>query len=370
MPYVHSPFVRRACVVMAAALGVIAASNGIAQLSAQPGTEAVGQRDTAPVLNPRHPERYVVQRGDTLWDISAMFLRDPWYWPEIWQINPQVANPHLIFPGDVLSLTYIDGQPVLQLERAVAANVDRLSPRIRSVSLEEAIPTVPYEAVRAFLTRPTILDRDQLRTLPYVVAPREGLMGSAGRDVYVRGVEGARLDSVFSVVNVGDPLIDPDDRDVIGYEAVYVGQGRLRRGGDPGTLRLTESAREALVGDYLLEEESPAPLDFFPRAPEQPVDGRIISVVDGVSLIGQYHVVVINRGARHGIEPGHVLRGFQTGEVVRDRARRRSGFGQKVRLPDEPAGIMMVFRTFDRVSYALILEASSELRVLDAVRNP
>lgn len=367
MSYIHSPFVRRASLVLAAALGVAAVSSGIAQTSQRAGTAGASQ-SAGPALNPRHPERYVVERGDTLWDISAMFLRDPWYWPEIWQINPQVENPHLIFPGDVLSLTYIDGRPVIQLERA--ANVERLSPRVRAQQIQEAIPTIPYEAVRAFLTRSTILDPDDLETLPYVVAHRSGLMGSAGQDVYVRGVDDAPARSVFNVVNVGDPLIDPDDGDVIGYEAVYVGQGRLRRDGDPATLRLTDSARETLVGDYLVDEESLPRLDFFPRAPERTVDGRIISVVDGVALIGQYQVVIINRGASDGLEPGHVLRAFQTGEEIRDRVRRRGAFGEKVRLPDEPAGIMMVFRTFDRVSYALIMEATSEIRVLDPVRNP
>ena len=367
MSYIHSPFVRRASLVLAAALGTIVVSHGVAQ-TPQPAARPAVDSGAGPALNPRHPERYVVERGDTLWDIAAMFLRDPWYWPEIWQINPQVENPHLIYPGDVLSLTYdADGRPVIQLERA--ANVERLSPRVRSEPLEDAIQTIPYEAVRSFLTRSIILDPDALETLPYVVAHRDGLLGSAGRDVYVRGVDAAP-ESVFNVVNVGDPLIDPDDGEILGYEGTFVGQGRLTRTGDPGTLRLTESTRETLVGDYLVDEEAPPRMDFIPRAPEGPIDGRIISVVDGVRLIGQYQVVIINRGARDGLEPGHVLRAFKAGDTIRDRVRRRSGFGEKVRLPDEPAGIMMVFRTFDRVSYALIMEATSEIRVLDPVRNP
>src|SRR5690606_1561714 len=328
---------------------------------------------TPPVLNPRHPDTYVVQRGDTLWDISAMFLRDPWFWPEIWQVNPQVDNPHLIYPGDIPSLAYVDGRPVIQHERGVSGasgGVERLSPRVRSEPLEEAIPTIPFETIRAFLSRPALLDRDQLETLPYILAHSEGLMSSSGREVYVRGTDDAPIDTVFNVVHAGEELVDPDDNEVIGYEGIYVGQGRVRRTGDPSTLRLSETTREALVGDYLLEEEGIAPIDFIPRSPEEQIEGRIISVVDGVSLIGQYQVVVINRGARHGIEPGHVLRVFQTGEVIRDTVGRRGAFGEKVRLPDEPAGIMMAFRTFDRISYALIMEATSEIRVLDTVRNP
>lgn len=358
----HSPIVRLARLLAVAALGFTAAS-GIAQVGGE------GDAD-APELNPRHPETYVVRRGDTLWDISAMFLRDPWYWPEIWQVNPEVANPHLIYPGDVLSLTYVDGRPVIRREPSAAGNSERLSPRVRSEPLEEAIPTVPFEAIRAFLSRPVVLDREQLDSLPYIVAHREGLMGSSGRDVYVRGPEGFSNGEVFNVVHAGDRLVDPDNGDVIGYEGIYVGQGRVRREGDPATLRLTESSREALVGDYLLEEENISPIDFLPRAPEEPIEGRIISVVDGVSMVGQYQVVVINRGARHGLEPGHVLRAFQSGDTIRDPTRGRGNFGEKVQLPDEPAGIMMAFRTFDRISYALIMEATSEIRLHDAVRNP
>lgn len=335
---------------------------------------AVGQVTPSPVLvNPRHPERHVVVEGDTLWDIASMFLQDPWYWPEIWQINPQVENPHLIYPGDVLSLVYVDGQPVIQLERGGAiaggGDVTRLSPRVRSEPLEEAIPTIPFETLRGFLSRQAVVETEQLETLPYVLAFPEGLVGSAGQNVYVRGT-GAPVGSVFSLVHLDDELVDPDDGEVIGYEGLYVGQGRIVQSGDPSTMLLTESAREALTGDYLLEDESQTPANYFPRAPENEVDGRIISVVDGISLIGQYQVVILNRGARDGLEPGHVLQAFQAGEIVTDDIGRTGLFADKVRLPDVPAGTMMVFRIFDRMSYALVMEATNEIRVLDIVRNP
>jgi hypothetical protein len=324
------------------------------------------------LVNPRHPDRYVVQSGDTLWDIASWFLQAPWYWPEIWQINPQVANPHLIFPGDVLSLAYLDGQPVIQIERgtAGAAGVTRLSPRVRSEPLEEAIPTIPFETLRAFLSRPAVLDREQIESLPYVLAHRDGLISSVGQEVYVRGTD-AQDGTVFSVVHVGTPLVDPDDGEILGYEGTYVAEGRVSRSGDPMTLLLTDSTRETLTGDYLLAEETQTSVNYFPRAPESAIDGSIISVVDGISLIGQYQVVVLNRGARDGLEPGHVLQAYRAGEVVRDTIGRRSSlFAEKVRLPDERAGTMMVFRTFDRMSYALVMEATSEIRVLDIVRNP
>jgi LysM repeat protein len=327
----------------------------------------VGQVATpGPLLNPRHPERYVVQPGDTLWDIAAMFLRDPWYWPEIWQINPQVENPHLIYPGDVLALAFLNnGQPVIQLERGSAL---RLSPQVRAQPLEQAIPTIPYETLRAFLSRPTVLDRDQIEELPYIFAHQEGLIASAGRDVYARGVDAAP-GHVYSVIHLGEPLVDPDDDDVIGYEGIYVGQGEISRGGDPLTVHLTDTNREALVGDYLLEEQDVTPANFLPRAPETDIDGRIISVIDGVSLIGQYQVVVVNRGARDGLEAGHVLKVWQTGQTVTDEIGKRGLLGEKVRLPDLPAGTMLLFRIYDRMSYGLVMEATSEIRVLDTVRN-
>lgn len=335
-------------------------------------TRAVGQVTPPPVLvNPSHPDRYVVVPGDTLWDIASMFLQDPWYWPEIWQINPQVANPHLIYPGDVLSLAYLDGRPVIQVERgtASAAGVTRLSPRVRSEPLEQAIPTIPFETLRAFLSRPSLIDRSQLETMPYVFAHAEGLVGSAGRDVYARGTT-APAGTVFSLVHLGDELVDPDDNEVIGYEGIYVGQARISQSGDPSTVLLTESARETLIGDYLVMEEQQTPANYFPRAPEAQVDGSIISVVNGISLIGQYQVVAINRGARDGLEPGHVLRAYRAGRVVEDEVGGSPLFDENIRLPDRPAGTMMVFRTFDRMSYALVMEATSEIRVLDSVRNP
>jgi hypothetical protein len=205
--------------------------------------------------------------------------------------------------------------------------------------------------------------------LPYIVAHREGLIGSAGRDVYVRGVEEPTpLGSVFNVVELGEELVDPDTNDVLGYQGIYVGQGRLDRPGDPATLRMLETEREAVVGNYVMEEEDINQMNFIPRSPDSEVDGRIISVLSGVSLIGQYQVVVINRGAEAGLEPGHVLRVFQTGRTIRDT--QRGAFGQKVRLPDEPVGTMMVFRTSERISYALVMEATTPIALLDTVRNP
>jgi hypothetical protein len=321
-------------------------------------------------LNPSHPEQYVVKRGDTLWDISAMFLRDPWYWPEIWQVNPQIENPHLIYPGDVLTLVYVNGKPQLQLQRGTAGGgTEKLSPQVREQPLADAIPTIPIEVIKPFLTRGTILQKDEIGKLPYVVAVRGGhVVGAAGNDLYVRGdVEG--VDYGYHVVHPGEKLVDPDDGDVVGYEGVFVGRGVIRAVGDPSTLFMQESAREALEGDRLISQSIRFPATFQPRAPARLVDGSIIHVVDGVSQIAQYQIIILNRGTRDGLEPGSVLQIWQAGELVDDN-RKPGRISRNVVLPEEPAGLSIVFRTFDRVSYALVVRATGEIHVLDKVRNP
>lgn len=336
---------------------------------ARADTSRGGQRTREATLNPDHPDRYTVQRGDTLWDIAARFLNEPWFWPEIWQVNPQIDNPHLIFPGDVISLVYIDGEPRLMLERGRA---ERLSPRVREERIEDAIPTIPYEAIRAFLTRPGVLAREQVDGLPYVLQIRGGrLMAGAGQDLYVRGLANGEVGEYYSVVRIGDELVDPDDRRVLGYQSVYTGRGELRRSGDPATVFLTDSARETVRGSRLLPEAVSPGLNFMPRAPETDVEGRVIAVSNGVSRIGPWMVVAINRGERHGLAPGHVLEVWEAGEEVRDTIGGRSGrFGELVRLPDEYAATMMVFETFDRMSYGLVMDAVTEFRVHDTVRSP
>ena len=324
-------------------------------------------------LAPRHPDRYVVVRGDTLWDISGKFLEDPWYWPEIWYANPQIDNPHLIYPGDVISLIYVDGQPRLILERGDSSTV-RLSPRVRTEPMDEAILTVPYEHIQAFLSKPAVLDKDTVRNAPYILTTREGhLVHGAGTEVYVRGTERGEGAS-YSVMHVGDELRDPDDGDLLGYEGIYVGEGTIRREGDPATMFLNQTHREALNGDKLLDADLEHPLRFTPRSPEQEVEGRIIKVTDGVSIVGTYQIVTLNRGTRDGIEPGHVLAVYQAGRVEKDRFANRGFFAgyfpEKVQLPDEYAGHLMVFRSFDEISYGLIVKAESEIHVLDVVRNP
>jgi hypothetical protein len=340
-------------------------------LSAQ--TEPTGS-DTGVELNPSHPDSYTVVRGDTLWDISALFLKDPWFWPEIWQVNPQVENPHLIYPGDVLTLVYVDGKPQIQVQRQQQATVEsgsaeRMSPQIRSEDLGEAIATIPFELIGPFLSKGSVLSLEQFEALPYIAAIREGhLAAAAGMDVYVRG-DVAGMNTGYSVVKIGNPLIDPDDGDTVGYRGTFVGEGIIRHVGDPSTLRLVKTQREAREGDRLLSQDFMIPMQFVPRPPEKQTEGRIIDVLDGMTVIGQYQVVVVNRGERHGIEAGHVFTVWQTGQPARDRFM-GSGGGEKITLPDEEAGTLMIFKSYDRISYALIMEATTDIHILDKIRSP
>ena len=334
------------------------------------------QRVYEPVpLAEGHPDEYTVLEGDTLWDIAATFLRDPWYWPEVWYVNPQVDNPHLIYPGDVLALVTIEGRERIT---TVRASTYRMSPQARITPLDESIDSIPYEQIAAFLTKGRVLEKGEASRLPYILSVRgDHMAAAAGNDIYVRGGDPAPTGTRYSIVHVGDALVDPDDGDVIGYHGIYVGEGSLARGGDPATVALHDTTREALAGDRLLPETVDIPLNFFPKAPDIAVDGRIISVVGGVTQIGQFQVVVINRGARNGLAPGDVLTVYQYGDVVRDRfsnaslVSKRSLFGgEKVKLPDEPAGTVMLFKVYDRIAYGLVMEATSALHINDPVRNP
>jgi hypothetical protein len=345
-----------------------------AQGAAQDGATGGG-----PVLAPNAPDSYVVKRGDTLWGIAKVFLRDPWYWPEIWQVNSQIQNPHLIYPGDTLRLVYIDGKPRVTMSRGLAQRGDlaRVEPRVRSQPLEAAVTTIPYETVAAFMSKPSVLSAEQIRNAPYVLDSRDAhVIISDGDTMYARGFANpAPLGMHYNIVRIGDPLRDPDDNRIVGYDGIFTGSGHVTRGGDPTTLILTESARETRPGDKLIAGGVDVTLDFIPSPPKTKVKGRIMAVSDGVSEIGQYQVVVINRGARDGLAPGNVLAVYDVGATIDDTVS-RGYFGmnrltsKRVKLPDERSGTFMVFKTFERISYGLIMEAKDTIRVTDRVENP
>ncbi|HEY2808618.1 MAG TPA: LysM domain-containing protein [Steroidobacteraceae bacterium] len=361
----------------AAAPEVTATEAAIAAGNAAAPAPAAAPVDTRGMVNASAPAHYTVKRGDTLWGIASMYLKDPWLWPEVWVINPQVVNPHLIYPGDQLALAYgADGRPQISLEQAGAL---RLDPRLRTSELDGSIPTIPYAAISAFLGRPSIMTEDEIQHSPYVVAFRdEHQVAGTDNTAYVRNLSATPASS-YAVVHIAGPLHDPDDGSVIAYEAVYASTAQIQHGGDPAKALLSDPARETLRGDRLVSGDlAQTPMNFSPRAPAGDVRGHIIDVVGGTDLVGQYQVVAINRGKRHGIEPGTVLAIDEAGYEVSDIYRRTGtigsteskAFAPKVNLPEERVGTVLVFKVYDRMSYALVVNATDTIHVQYVARSP
>jgi hypothetical protein len=319
------------------------------------------------------PEQYVVQQGDTLWDIASQFLEDPWYWPEIWHVNRQIANPHLIYPGDVLTLYYVGGKPYIQIgdgPRVGGGAMTKLSPRVRAEALAQADDGLPIQAIQQFITRPRVVSKEELDTAPYLIGSQDDrLIYGSGDRVYVRGLEALSAGDRYSVFRPGEALVDPVTRELLGYEAILVSDATVLKAGDPATVRLENSEREALKGDRLLLLTDERDRAFFPRAPQREISGLIISLFDAISQIGQHQVAVLNVGERNGIEKGHVLAVHQAGQVIHD-PYAREGQSKTVLLPSEKAGVVMVFRSFPKVSYALVMDATRPMHVGDTVQVP
>ncbi|MBK6472890.1 MAG: LysM peptidoglycan-binding domain-containing protein [Betaproteobacteria bacterium] len=334
-------------------------------------------------LTPNAPDSHTVQPGDTLWGISSLFLKNAWRWPELWGMNlQQIRNPHLIFPGQVLVLEKIDGRARLRLaggEAGQPTNTVRLSPRVRSDLLDNgAIAAIPLHLIGPFLNEAVVFETNELESAPRIVAAQEGrVMLGRGDTAYVRGdLAGAREFRVFRQLA---PLADPVTQEVLGYEGRYVGTTEYVRSGDtqlaannvavvvPDTFRITTTRLEAKVGDRL----SPVPMQelvaYVPHAPSSPVDGRIVAIYGDGLRAGQNQVVSINKGKRDGIERGHVLALWRTGAEAVDRT---GGNKVALRLPDERHGMLFVFRTFERVSYALILSVQQPVRSGDRFTQP
>lgn len=350
---------------------VAAPETGADRPAAEPEREV-----TREDVRPSAPVTYTVRKGDTLWDIAARFLNDPWVWPEIWEVNPEIANPHLIFPGDVITLAWVDDEPRLIVDRPVEHVVDlpddleirRLEPEIRRIPLEEAIEAISADAIRQFLRRPQVFARGELDRAPYIIGNYEGRMISAsGDEVFARGLAdtGARR---FNVVRQAAVLHDPDTGEVLGYEAIHLGEARLLEGGDPARLRLEGTVREVLNGDRLMPAEYRIqPARYIPRTPEEEIGGRIVGLYDAITQVGSRQIVVINRGDRDGVEIGTVFGIEQSGGTVRD----TYGNGTEiVELPRQRVGTLMVFETFERVSYALVMRATHPIREDDYLVLP
>ncbi|TVP58013.1 MAG: LysM peptidoglycan-binding domain-containing protein [Halomonadaceae bacterium] len=317
-----------------------------------------------PELRNDHPDRYTVVTGDTLWDISGRFLNEPWFWPEIWHVNPQIDNPHLIFPGDVLALIYIDGQP--RLTKVASERVIRLSPQVRATAIDTPIPTIPLDAIESFLSETRIIDSDLLDSAPYVLEGTDRrIVSGAGDRVYARG--NATRGENLSVFRRNVEYVDPETNEFLGLEARSIGRGRVSAAeGEVLTFQLTRTREEVRTEDRLLPaEDREITTSFQPSAPDKDIRGLMIAVEDGVSNIGQYDVVTVNRGEREGLRPGNVLAVYKEGGTVRDPVT-----DELVKLPSERAGLLMVFRTYEKLSYGLVLQASRPLALMDSVRNP
>jgi hypothetical protein len=353
-----------------------APQNAVEAAIARAGTESettVTTVTSGPVMNPNAPLSYTVKRGDTLWDISSVFLRDPWLWPEIWHVNPTVQNPHLIYPGDVLTLARgADGRAQVTVSRGSAL---RVQPLVRSTPLEGPVATIPFDAIKAFLGKPSIVSKEDLKNAPRVAGLRDRhMVAGEGHEFYVKGMQDLGPGR-YSLVRVGEELKDPESGKALGYMGTYTGAARVDAVADLSKAVLIQSSRETTAGDLLFAEDMQSvSSDFLPRSPPAGVDGQIMAVVDGVKLIGSYQVVAINRGAQHGIETGHVLAIDEEGEVVKDGAckRNRMSFcaNKTIQLPSERAGTLLVFKTYEQMSYGLVLNTTVPVRVTDRVRTP
>lgn len=344
-------------------------------------------------LSPTAPDEYTVKPGDTLWAISRLYLRSPWRWPELWGMNiNEIANPHRIYPGQVLYLDKTGGRARLTTRRdAGSSGTIKLSPRTRFDSLAGlALPTLNPSLIEPFLAEPIVVDEATLLTAPRLVAGNDSrVLLARGDRAYARGeinsplVETAGPVKTFRVFRNATPLKDPGTGEILGYEAQYLGKAQLQRGEStttekvdgkelitvvPATVDIVATREEMRAGDRLLPEPARELLSYAPRAPDKVVEGRIVSVYgNAVQFAAQNQVVTINKGTRDGIESGHVLAILKNGETIVDKTGTRK---ETLKLPNERIGLLMVFRPFEKVSYALVLEINDAPRTGDFLINP
>jgi hypothetical protein len=359
------------------------------------------------------PDQYTVQKGDTLWGIAGKVLKDPWKWPQVWQINrEQIKDPHWIYPGDVIRLDRSGDSPSLSLAGSgasggtmtdAAGNVVKIEPRIRFENLQEAIPSIPGSVIGPFLSQPLVVEAGGLDTAPTIVATEESrVIIGPGDSAYADRI-GSKDALNWQVFRPGVALRDPDTGEILGYEAKYVGDARVRRFGNPTTLEVVKARQEINRGDRLMPARESTYPTYMPRAPAKPIRGVIMSVDGGVSEVGQYQIVTLNRGARDGLEVGHVLASFRRGQLVNASGRATSASDSRwfsgldirrnpvvpepqgssvagatgvpieagpLRLPDERNGLVFVFRVFDKMSYAMVMRSTRPIYVGDVVQTP
>jgi hypothetical protein len=373
-------------------------------------------------LQDNAPDRYVVVKGDTLWDISGKFLKDPWRWPQIWNMNrEEIKNPHWIYPGDVVVLDRSGKEPRLRLDKGNGMQTVKLSPTQRASEIgNDAIPPIPSRVIHPFLTQPRVVPLDAMAAAPFILGTNaERVVMGAGDDVFATG--GKPGVTRWNVLRPGKELRDPATGEVLGYEVEYLGDARTLVEGAPQKIRITRSAQEILPKDKLVEADEGSAFEYVPHAPEAKIDGRIISAYGGISDSGNLQTVVIDRGSSDGLEPGHVLAIYREGKAVslsRDEQQHMTWAGQQgtgatdgnawlyndvrclnvdsrvtydqvgdvnnsfrktclgsdsaddVKLPDARSGLVMVYRVYERVSYALIMNSTGPVYLLDSVTNP
>jgi hypothetical protein len=363
-------------------------------------------------VRPDHPDEYIVVKGDTLWDISGVFLEQPWQWPAIWHANPQIENPHLIYPGDRISLVYIDGRPRLMVNSGKPTV--RLSPEVRKLP-REAIPPIEWDAIKHFVTNARVLDPGSFSDLPYVVSNESNRHMATVKDLtYVRGIEG-RIGEEFAIVRMRHIYYDdngimargkhhryaehlrrsdeyPDniwdstmswrrkDPPVLGYEFWDIAVGRLLKEGDPAILEIQSGRTEVKVGDFILPiDDHVYDPQLLPHAMDPVPDGmEVIALTQTTYGSGHYQIVAINAGSNQGVEPGHVFSAFRAGKKIQDEVKYPTGSwqdqktlnGDKVVLPDQYSAHILIFRVFDDVSYAMIMNGERPVREHDILKHP
>ncbi|MBX3605107.1 MAG: LysM peptidoglycan-binding domain-containing protein [Piscinibacter sp.] len=376
------PALAGAVALVAAAFSVPAAAVNYPVTPQQRGTAQQVAQAGVPLseLAPNAPDTYTVKRGDTLWDISKLYLTSPWRWPELWGMNlDQIRNPHLIFPGQILYLDKSGGRARLRVGQQLADGTVKLSPRVRATSLDDgSIPSIPFHLIEPFLNEAVIFQGNELATAPRIVATPEGrvLLGK-GDNAYVRG--DIPLQKDFRIFREPKPLRDPITKEVLGYEATYVGaaeyarQGETRTGADgkpeiiPATFSVTGVKQEANVGDRLAPAPAREYTNYAPHAPQGAMDGYIVSIYGDALTAGQNQIVSLNKGSNDGMERGHVLALWRTGAKVLDKT---DPSRPTIKLPDERHGLLFVFRVFDRMSYALILSVKEPVQAGDRFSQP
>ena len=361
----------------------------IAQIPVEEPAETV-------IYEPEYPQTYIVQNGDTLWDISSVFLSDPWNWPEIWFKNPQIENPHLIYPGDQLAIIYVGGTKMIQLSRrgeegqqqvtsstngsttrsisvaqdTTSIKIVKLSPRVRSEPIDASLPSIPTEDLRHLLAKPILIGKEELDKAAYIISSVDDhLVNSTNDKIYVRKLNTSIGNGRYQIFKPDKALYDPDTGELLGYQSLHAGEAKLLVAGDPATLLITSSVREILRNDKVIPiDNTNFERDYFPQPPYAYLKGRVIALLDAVSQLGRYQTIAINLGQRDGLQTGNLLRINRIGTVVPDSAEPDPFF--TVKLPDERIGMALVVRSFEKMSYALIMEAVQPVSLKDYVESP